>query len=101
MLLALKFRRPLFEERANSFVAIFRQKTTHLFLHFIVEGLGQLAFSAGKESSLHRADSERRTTGDLLCKRLHFRFEPRARYDPVDQADPEPAFRLNDLAAVE
>src|SRR5258708_8737209 len=80
-LLALKLRRPLFEERANSLVAIFRQETTHLFLHFIVERLGQFFFSAGKKRPLPRAHAHPRTPPDLFRKRLHFRFELRKRSD--------------------
>src|SRR6266568_8477999 len=100
-LLALKLRRPLFEERANSLVAIFRQETTHLLLHFIVERLGQFFFSAGKKRPLYRADGQRRTVSDLLRKRLHFRLEPRAGNDLVDQAYRQRAFRIDDVAGVE
>src|SRR5260370_16906749 len=63
-LLALKFRGPLVEERANSLSAVFREITANLLLDLMLEGLQQF---------------------------LHFAAEECLFYGPAPQSQPPPA----------
>src|SRR5256885_2331880 len=100
ILLALKFRVPLFEERSNSFVAVLRQVTTNLFTDFIIESPGEFLFLTGKKCLLHRADGQQRTLSNFLRKFLHFLFEQRGRNDLIDEAKRERSFCVNHVASV-
>src|SRR5712692_11813615 len=100
-LLALKLRRPLVEKRANPLAAVFRHETANLFANFIVESLRELFSLTSKKSLLYRANRQRWTLSDLLCKCLNRGFELRGRNDLIDDAKRERRLRINHVTGVE
>src|SRR5436309_15304025 len=96
-LLSLKLWGPLFEERANSFIAIIGQITTNLLAHLVVEGPRKFLFLACKERLLHRADRQRRPLRDLLLLRLHGCFELGGRYVLISLVDLQRSLRINHI----
>src|SRR5947208_11202826 len=99
-LLSLKLWGPLFEERANSFIAIIGQITTNLLAHLVVEGARNFPFLACKERLLHRADRQRRPLRDFLRQRFHSCFELGGRKDLIYQAERKRAFCVNPVTRV-
>src|SRR5260370_22033228 len=77
-LLALKFRGPLVEKRANSLTAVFREITANLLLDLMLEGLQQFPHFAAEESLFYGPDGQRRPCCDFLGQRSHFRLELRS-----------------------
>src|SRR5260370_19067529 len=65
-LLALKFRGPLVEERANSLSAVFREITANLLLDLMLEGLQQFLHFAAEESLFYGPDGHPPPRRDFL-----------------------------------